>query len=192
MPAPRLILASRSPRRLELLAQAGVTVAAVAPSAIDETPQPNELPLALVKRLAASKARAVGSLYPDAYILAADTTCALGRRIIGTPADSKEAQAILQKFSGRRHRVMTAVALLTPTGKLHQRHDSVTVKFKPLTAAEVAWYLATKEWQGCAGAYQSQKGAARFIEYLRGAPSTVTGLPMHVVARLLQPYGLAV
>lgn len=182
-----LILASASPRRLELLARIGVVPDAVRPAAIDETPLKAELPRQLAARLAREKALAVEA--PDALVLAADTVVGLGRRILGKPADQAEARAFLALLSGRRHRVVTGVALRTPEGRLRERLVESVVGFQRLTPAQLEAYLAGGEWRGKAGGYAIQGHAEVFVRFLSGSYSNVVGLPLHETAQLLRGVG---
>ena len=187
---PRLILGSGSPRRLELLAQIGVKPDAVRPPEIDETPLRGELPRPYCARIAGQKAAAVDA-GPDDIVLAADTTVALGRRILGKPADEAEAERFLSLLSGRRHRVITAVALRRGDRYWH-REVETQVKMKPLSPPEIAGYLATGDWQGKAGGYSIQGPAGAFVPWLRGSYPGVVGLPLAETAGLLQAAGYPV
>ncbi|MCI4666355.1 MAG: Maf family protein [Neomegalonema sp.] len=187
---PRLVLASASPRRLELLAQLGVAPDAVAPADIDETPHAGESALAYAERLAAEKAQAIADAWPNAIILAADTTVAVGRRILGKPADRREAEAFLRLLSGRRHRVVTGVAVLkTSEDRLWTRRVSAAVSMKRLSESELGWYLDSEEWRGKAGAYAIQGLAGAFAPSLNGSYSAVVGLPLAETAALLEAAG---
>ena len=183
----KLILGSASPRRLELLAQIGVVPDAVLPPDINEDPKPRELPLAYAKRIAREKVMAVAS-GPGDLVLCADTTVALGRRILGKPADAGEAAAFLTALGGRRHQVVTAVAL-----RLGQRvwtRESVSaVKMKRLSDVELNAYLASGEWQGKAGAYGIQGLAGGFIPWISGSFTGIVGLPLAETAALLAAAG---
>ncbi|MCC7320851.1 MAG: septum formation inhibitor Maf [Rubellimicrobium sp.] len=183
----RLILGSASPRRRELLAQIGVHPDAIRPPDIDETPLPRELPRAYVERLAAGKARALDPA-PDEVILCADTTVALGRRILGKPADRAEAEAFLRLLSGRRHRVITALAVRREA-RLWQRTVDCVVAFKRLSGPEIADYLDSGEWQGKAGGYAIQGRAGAFIPWVNGSYTAVVGLPLTETAGLLTAAG---
>lgn len=185
-----LILASASPRRLELLARIGVTPGAVVPAAIDETPRKAELPRLYVERMAAEKAHAVAAAHPGEIILAADTVVVAGRRILPKAEDETTALACLELLSGRRHRVLTAVSVIDATGKHRQRLTDTIVTFKPLTAAERAAYLASNEWQGKAGGYAIQGRAEGFVRYLAGSYSGVVGLPLFETRNLLLSAGV--
>ena len=184
---PRLILASASPRRLELLAQIGIRPDATLPAEIDETPRPGELARACALRLAAAKAEAIPA--GDAVVLAADTIVAVGRRILGKPASAAEAEAFLRLLSGRRHRVVTGVALRTPE-RTRLRAVETAVRFKPLDRAEIAAYLASGEWQGKAGGYAIQGRAGGLVPWIGGSYSNVVGLPLTETLGLLAAAGI--
>ncbi|MFP4568877.1 Maf family protein [Rhodosalinus sp.] len=183
----RLILGSASPRRQELLARLGVVPDAVRPADIDETPRRGELPRPYTARMAREKAAALDA-GPDDLILTADTTVAAGRRILGKPADAAEARAFLELLSGRRHRVITAVAL-RHGDRLWERQVESAVKMKRLSEPEIAGYLASGEWQGKAGGYAIQGLAEAFIPWMQGSYSGVMGLPLAETAALLQGAG---
>ncbi|MCU0888907.1 MAG: Maf family protein [Rubritepida sp.] len=185
-PVP-LVLASASPRRLELLARIGITPDRVAPTDVDETPRKAELPRLLAARLAEAKARAVDA--PGALVLAADTVVGLGRRILGKPADAEEARRFLTLLSGRRHQVHTGVVLRLPDGALRRRLVTSVVAFQRLTDQQVAAYLDTGEWQGKAGGYAIQGRAEMFVRFLSGSHSNVVGLPLFETAQLLRGCG---
>src|ERR1700686_3679823 len=158
-----LVLASASPRRLELLRQIGIVPDRIDPAAIDETPWRDELPAAHVGGLPEAKARAVQPRHPGAFILAADTVVACGRRILPKAEDEATARACLALLSGRRHRVYGGIALLTPNGDLALRRVVSQVAFKRLSEQELAAYLASGEWHGKAGGYAIQGSAAALI-----------------------------
>lgn len=186
------ILASASPRRLELLAQIGLTPSEVLATEIDETPRKAELPTIYAQRMAQEKAQAAATQRPDATILAADTVVACGRRILGKPVDEFEARKFLRLLSGRRHRVYTAVCVYSPQNKksqpskaYQQKLSCTQVKFKRLTHEEIEGYLASGEWQGKAGAYAIQGRAAAFIPWMSGSYSNVVGLPLAEVSAML-------
>ncbi len=183
----RLILGSSSPRRLELLAQIGIVPDAVLPPHIDEDPGPGELPLAYCRRIAREKAEAV-TAEPGDVVLCADTTVALGRRILGKPADAGEAAAFLYQLSGRRHRVITAIAV-RHGDRIWHREVTSAVKLKRLSDAEVNAYLATGDWQGKAGGYAIQGPAGALIPWIQGSYTGIVGLPVHETAQLLQAAG---
>nr|WP_221288770.1 Maf family protein [Amaricoccus macauensis] len=182
-----MILASASPRRLELLAQVGIRPDATLPTDIDETPLPRELARACALRLAAAKAEAIRD--DDAVVLAADTIVAVGRRILGKPTDAKEAEAFLRLLSGRRHRVVTGVAVRTPD-KTRLRAVETAVRFKQLDRGEIAAYLASGEWQGKAGGYAIQGRAGALVPWIGGSYSNVVGLPLTETVNLLAAAGV--
>jgi septum formation protein len=185
----KLVLASASPRRLDLLRQIGIMPDHVEPADIDETPRRGELPAGHVARLAEAKARAVQPHHADAFILAADTIVACGRRILPKAEDEATARACLKMLSGRRHRVYGGVALLTPTGDLAIRRVVSQVAFKRLSEKEVAAYLASGEWHAKAGGYAIQGRAAALISWIAGSYSNVVGLPLYETAQLLAGRG---
>jgi septum formation protein len=187
---PRLVLASASPRRRDLLAQIGLAPDAVAPADIDETPLRGELPRPHALRLARAKAAAAAAAAgdPAAFVLAADTVVAAGRRILGKPADAAEAARFLALLSGRRHRVVTAVAL-HHAGRITERAVETAVKFKRLSEAEIAAYLASGEWRDKAGGYAIQGRAAAFVPWIGGSYSNVVGLPLTETLALLRGAG---
>ncbi|HUF57252.1 MAG TPA: Maf family nucleotide pyrophosphatase [Thermohalobaculum sp.] len=191
----RLILASASPRRLELLARAGVVPDAVVAAEIDETPAGPELPRRYAGRMAREKAEAVagrlGAAAEDALVLAADTVVAAGRRILGKPAAREEARRTLELLSGRRHRVFTGVCLMTPRGP-RARVVETRVLFKRLSAAELDGYLACGEWRGKAGGYAIQGRALAFVPAIQGSYSNVVGLPLTETLGLLEGAGFPV
>jgi septum formation protein len=183
----RLILASASPRRLDLLARIGVVPDGVVPAEIDETPQKGELPIAYARRMAAAKAAAVAE--PGALTLAADTVVALGRRILPKAESEDEARAGLALLSGRRHRVLSAVTLIDPAGRARHRLSVSVVAFKRLAEDELAAYLAGGEWRGKAGGYAIQGRAEALVRMLRGSHSGVIGLPLYETRALLRAAG---
>ena len=183
--APRLILASASPRRLDLLRQLGIAPDAVVPAEIDETPTLRELPRAHAQRLAAAKARAVAARHPDALVLAADTVVGCGRRILPKAGTEEEARACLALLSGRRHRVWGGLALARPDAEIVVRVVDTVVRFKRLERAEIDAYIAAGEWRGKAGGYAIQGRAAAFVAFLAGSYSNVVGLDLFEAARLL-------
>lgn len=184
----RLILGSASPRRRELLAQIGVTPDEVRPADIDETPLKGELPRAYALRLATEKARAIPG---DDLILTADTVVAVGRRILEKPADEAEAVKFLLLLSGRRHRVVTAVALRHGE-RLWTRRVEAQVKFKRLSDEEISAYVRSGEWRGKAGGYAIQGIGAAFIPWMSGSYTAVVGLPLTETAGLLTGAGYPV
>ncbi len=188
MTAP-LVLASASPRRLALLQQIGITPDRVDPADIDETPQAGELPPAHAARLARAKAEAVRQRHPGAFVLAADTVVACGRRILPKTEDEATARACLALLSGRRHRVIGGVVVIDPDGGVSSRRVVSQVAFKRLSAPEIAAYLATGEWHGKAGGYAIQGRAAALIPWIAGSYSNVVGLPLYETAQLLAGSG---
>lgn len=190
--SPSLILASASPRRLDLLKSIGIVPARIAPADIDETPLDGEAPAALAERLAREKALKVAASEQGTFILAGDTVVACGRRVLPKAESEKEADDCLRLLSGRRHRVISGIALITPEGALHSRAVTTIVQFKRLSDKERTAYLASDEWRGKAGGYAIQGLAAGLISYVRGSHSNVVGLPLYDVAQLLQGAGFPV
>lgn len=186
----RLILGSGSPRRKELLAQIGVVADDIRPPDIDETPHKQELPRPYCARMAREKVLAV-SADADDVVLCADTTVALGRRIMGKPADAGEAAQFLLAMSGRRHKVITAVAVRRGD-RLWERDVVTDVKMKRLSDEELNAYLATNDWQGKAGGYGIQGPAGALIPWISGSFTAVVGLPVAETAQLLQAAGYPV
>jgi septum formation protein len=184
---PPLILASASPRRLALLAQIGITPDAVVATDLDETPLKAELPRLHAQRLARAKASAAAR--PGAFVLAADTVVACGRRILPKAESEDEAHACLALLSGRRHRVLTAVVLHAPDGRQAERLVDTTVAFARLTKPQIAAYIEGGEWRGKAGGYAIQGSAASHIRFLSGSHSSVVGLPLFETAQLLRGLG---
>ncbi|MCR9273388.1 MULTISPECIES: Maf family protein [Mameliella] len=186
-PKPRLILGSGSPRRRELLAQLGVTADDIRPPDIDEDPKKGEQPRPYCVRLAREKAEAIPS-DRDEIVLSADTTVAMGRRILGKPADEKEAAQFLTLLSGRRHRVITAVAVRRGE-KVWERDVVTQVKMKMLSNEELNAYLHSGDWRGKAGGYGIQGPAGALIPWISGSFTAVVGLPLAETANLLQAAG---
>lgn len=183
----RLILGSASPRRKELLAQLGIVPDAILPPDINEDPHPRELPRPYCARLAREKAAAVQAEADD-VVICADTTVALGRRILGKPRDAGEAAEFLTMLGGRRHEVITSVAVRR--GSTILQRDSVSaVKFKRLSDDELNAYLASNDWQGKAGGYGIQGAAGAFIPWISGSYSGIMGLPVAETAALLAAIG---
>lgn len=183
----RLILGSGSPRRKELLAQLGIVPDAILPPDIDEDPRKGELPRPYAARLAREKAAAVAA-GPDDIVLCADTTVALGRRILGKPRDAGEAAAFLTLLGGRRHEVITAVAVRRGE-RVWARESVSAVKMKRLSDAELNAYLAGGDWQGKAGGYAIQGAAGAFIPWISGSFTGIVGLPLAETAALLAAAG---
>jgi septum formation protein len=186
---PRLVLASASPRRVQLLQQIGFAPDVVAPADVDECPLPRELPRDQARRLAEAKASAVAARFPGDYVLAADTVVACGRRSLPKADDEAEARAILGMLSGRRHRVLGGIAVTGPDGRTHVRVVTTAVAFKRLEADEVGAYMASGEWRDKAGAYGIQGRAALFVRWIGGSYSNVVGLPLFETASLLKGLG---
>ncbi|MCJ2179572.1 Maf family protein [Novosphingobium album (ex Hu et al. 2023)] len=189
-PAPRLILASASPRRRELIARLGLTPDAIAAADIDETPAAREVPRDYARRMAREKACAAAS--SDAFVLAGDTVVACGRRILPKAEDETTARACLDLLSGRRHRVLSAIALRAPDGSVRERLSETIVRFKPLSREEVDAYIAGGEWDGKAGGYAIQGSAEGLIAWISGSHSGVVGLPLFETRALLKSAGFAI
>lgn len=191
----KLVLASASPRRIELLQQAGIEPDRVLPTDIDETPLRAEHPRSLAKRLAKEKAeRALLSLmgeadYQPGFVLAADTVVAVGRRILPKAETIDDAAYCLQLLSGRSHRVYSGICLIVPGGKIRQRLVETRVRFKRLSRAEIDMYVASGEWRGKAGGYAVQGLAGSFAIKLVGSYTNVVGLPLYEVVALLAGEG---
>ena len=189
---PSLVLASGSPRRLELLRQIGLEPTRVDAPDLDESPLKDETPRLLVARLAREKALAIAARNPGAFVLAADTEVAVGRRVLGKPADAKDAGRMLALMSGRAHMVLTGVAVVAPDGRLAERLSETRVRFKRLTDAEIAGYLTCGEWRGKAGGYGVQGRAGAFMTALSGSYTSVVGLPLYETRALLVGLGFPV
>ncbi|MEM1371000.1 MAG: Maf-like protein [Pseudomonadota bacterium] len=188
---PKLVLASASPRRLMLLSQVGIDPDALRPASIDETPRKGEMPRGLVLRLAREKADAAQSQIlndpnvADAFILAADTIVTVGRRILGKPEFLETAVTSLQLLSGRSHKVLTGICLITPDDKVRTRLVETRVRFKHLSRQEIEAYIASREWRGKAGAYAIQGLAGCFVQKLSGSYTNVVGLPLAETVNML-------
>ncbi len=195
---PKLVLASGSPRRLALLNQAGIEPDALRPADVDETPKKGELPRACANRLAFAKGNtALRSVELDdelrgAFVLAADTVVAVGRRILPKAELIDEASQCLRLLSGRNHRVYTAICVVTPKGAFRQRLVETRVRFRRLTEEDISAYLASGEWQGKAGGYAAQGIAGSFIVKMVGSYSNVVGLPLHETMTLLDGEGFPI
>ena len=187
---PSLTLASASPRRRELLARLGVEPAKIAPADIDETPLKGELPHDYAKRMAREKAVAAQS--NDGYVLAGDTVVAAGRRILPKAEDETTARDCLKLLSGRRHRVLSSIALLAPDGNMRERLNETVVRFKVLSHEDISAYLASGEWDGKAGGYAIQGAAEGLIQWIQGSHSGVMGLPLYETRTLLKAAGFAI
>ena len=184
-----LVLASASPRRLALLRQIGIEPDRVIPAEIDESTRSNELPVAYARRMAREKAAAVLPSAAGAFVLAADTVVAVGRRILPKPADEAQARHCLTLLSGRRHRVLGAVFISLPDGRQVERLVTTRVGFKRLSRDEIEAYIASGEWRGKAGGYAIQGLAAALIPWIEGSYPNVVGLPVAEVRSLLLGLG---
>jgi septum formation protein len=185
----RLILASASPRRLDLLARIGVNPDAVIPADVDETVPPGELPREHAMRLAREKAAAVAAQHPDALVLAADTVVAVGRRILPKVEDEDTLRACMTLLSGRRHRVLTGVALAIPGQGLRERLVETMIAMKRLSNEEIDYYAAHGEWRGKAGGYALQGYGEVYVRHIAGSYSNVVGLPLAETRVLLKSAG---
>ena len=186
---PPLVLASASPRRLDLLAQAGITPDSVDPCDIDETPLKGETPRLAALRLAAEKARVGADRHPGAYVLAADTVVAVGRRLLGKPDSEDDARRMLALLSGRGHRVFTGVTLTAPDGRTASRLSETRLKMKRLSDRDVGGLIACGEWRGAAGGYRIQGRAGACVVSLIGSYAGVVGLPLYETMGLLAGLG---
>lgn len=184
------MLASASPRRLDLLRQIGLAPDAVVGAELDESPKPRETPRQLAIRLAAEKAARVAADEPNSYVLAADTVVALGRRILPKVEDEAQGRRCLELLSGRAHRVLTGVAVVAPDGRTAERLVETRVYFKRLGPDEVHGYLLSGEGQGKAGGYAIQGAAGAFVTALQGSYTGVVGLPLYETMNLLTGLGL--
>lgn len=192
---PRLVLASGSPRRLQLLGQIGITPDALRPASIDETPRKGEMPRTLVARLARAKAEAArdqiaddGDL-ADAILLSADTVVAVGNRILGKPEVVEQAVASLELLSGRAHKVMTGLCVISPDDRLRVRIVETRLRFKRLSRSEIEAYIASREWRGKAGGYAIQGLAGCFVQKIIGSYPNVVGLPLMETVGMLASEG---
>jgi septum formation protein len=183
---PPLVLASASPRRLDLLRQIGIEPATIDPAHLDETPLPHEPPRAYTLRMAKAKLAAVMPRHPSMLVLAADSVVAVGRRILPKAETKEEAHACLALLSGRRHRVLGAIAVGSPGKAVRTRLVETAVRFKRLETAESEAYIASGEWRGKAGGYAIQGHAASFVSFLSGSYSNVVGLPLFETVNLLR------
>lgn len=186
---PRLVLASESPRRRDLLASIGLSPDLIAPADIDETPLRDELPRRLAARLSAAKAEAVAALHPEDYVLAADTVVSVGRRILPKAADADEVIQCLKLLSGRAHRVVTGVSVRGPGGRRGDRLVETRLKMRRLSEADIRAYADSGEGVGKAGGYGIQGRAGAFILSLSGSWPAVVGLPLHETETLLKGLG---
>ena len=184
-----LVLASASPRRLELLRQIGLEPDLILPSDVDEQPLADETPRLMAVRLARLKAEAGASGRPDAFVIGADTVVAVGRRVLDKAETPDEAASWLRLLSGRAHRVLTGVTVMAPNGRKSERLGEARVRFKRLTEAEIAAYLESGEWRGKAGGYAIQGRAGAFVLSVQGSYSAVVGLPLYETWSLLEGLG---
>jgi septum formation protein len=185
----KLVLASASPRRLDLLARIGVTPDLIDPADIDESVPAGELPRVHALRLAGEKAAAVAARHPDALVLAADTVVAVGRRILPKVEDEATLRACLALLSGRRHRVLTGVALALPGGPIRERLGETMIAMKRLSAEEIDFYAAHGEWRGKAGGYALQGYGEVYVRHIAGSYSNVVGLPLSETRLMLKGAG---
>jgi septum formation protein len=184
-PVPRLVLASSSPRRADLLGMIGVRPDAIDPADIDETPHKAELPAPYAARMAAEKGAVVAARHPGSLILSGDTVVAVGRRILPKAETEEEGRACLSLMSGRRHKVLSAVTLIDAEGRARHRLSTNIVTFKRLHPDEIDAYIASGEWHGKAGGYAIQGRAAGLIRSIQGSHAGIMGLPVYEVRALL-------
>jgi septum formation protein len=187
----KLVLASSSPRRSELLAAIGIVPDQIIAPDVDETPRKGEVPWEYSKRIAILKARTVHEAVKDAYVLAADTIVERNRKIILKAEDDEEARQILKAHSGRRQRVFTSVCVISPTGKEACRTVKTRLSFKRLTAEEIEEYVVLREWEGKSGAYDIRGMAAKFVKFMSGSQTNVIGLPLYETDCLLKGLGFS-
>jgi septum formation protein len=185
----RLILGSSSPRRLDILQSIGLPPDVVIGADIDETPLKDELPSPYVLRIAKGKSVALVDQFPNDYIISADTTCAVGRRILAKPEDIKDAERMLRLLSGRNHRIITAVVVRAPDGRTVSRINETRLKVKRLSEEDLKMLLAEGSWEGRAGAYHLLGAFARFVQKITGSSSGVLGLPAYETSNLLTGLG---
>lgn len=189
-PTPKILLASASSRRLDLLRQINAVPDKVLPTDIDETPLPSEKPKDLVKRLSQQKAEAASNQNPDFFVLAADTVVACGQKILDKPENEEQAKKYLKKLSGRRHRVYGGITMITPEKRVFTRSCVTLVQFKPLSDGDIKTYIESGEWEGKAGGYAIQGLAGAFIKHLSGSYSNVVGLSLYDTMKILESSGL--
>ena len=187
---PLLILASASPRRVDLLAQIHFVPDRIIPADINEEPARNELPVDLARRLAIEKARAIAADHPGDIVIGADTVVAVGRRVLPKAEDPETAKYCLKMLSGRRHRVLGGVAIVDAEGKLHTRLVTTAVAFRNLDHGDIATYLRSGEWHGKAGGYAVQGLAATYVRKIIGSYTNIVGLPLFETASLLKGLGV--
>ncbi len=184
-----MILASASPRRVELLAQIGVTPDQILPAQIDEIPLKNERPIDMARRLAEAKAEEIFNNHPDACVIGADTVVCVGRRIMGKATDEAQARGFLELLSGRSHKVIGGLAVIAPSGRV-VKAVTTKVEFKRLSREEIDGYIASDEWRDKAGAYAIQGRAGAFVKSIHGSYANVVGLAVHDVAGALKGLGV--
>ncbi|HEY9081172.1 Maf family protein [Magnetovibrio sp.] len=185
-----LILASASPRRVELLAQIGVTPDQILPAHVDEVALKDERPIDMARRLADAKAQEIQKQHPNACVIGADTVVSVGRRILGKAEDEAQARAYLSLLSGRSHRVIGGLAILAPGGVKVVKAITTKVDFKRLSVQEIDGYIASDEWHDKAGAYAIQGRAGAFVKSINGSYANVVGLAIHEVANALKGLGV--
>jgi len=185
----KLVLASASPRRLDLLARIGITPDEIVPAEIDESIPAGELPRDHALRLAREKAAAVAERHPDALVLGADTVVAVGRRILPKVEDEATLRECMALLSGRRHRVLTGIALAVPGGKMRERVGETTIAMKRLSPEEIDYYASHGEWRGKAGGYALQGYGEVYVRHIAGSYSNVVGLPLAETRQLLKGAG---
>ncbi len=188
-PAGALVLASASPRRLELLRQVGIEPDRVDPADIDETPLRDETPRRLVARLAIGKAQAVAARHQQAHVLAADTIVAVGRRILGKPEHEADARRMLTLLSGRPHKVLTGVSVIAPDGRTASRVVESRITFKRITDRELDAFIASGDWTDASGGYKIHRLAGAFVTDISGSYTSVVGLPLYETLNLLGGLG---
>ena len=187
--APQLVLASASPRRADLLTQAGLPPDIVDPADIAEESLKGETPRRMALRLACQKAAVAAERHPQAYIIGADTIVSVGRRMLGKPSQRSEAEEMLALLSGRNHKVLTAVCVIAPGGRCASRLAETRIAFKRLDTIEIDVLLGCGEWQGAAGGYRIQGRAGAYVTSLTGSYTAVVGLPLHETVSLLGGLG---
>jgi len=187
--SPDLVLASSSPRRVELLRQIGIVPDQIIPANVDESPLNAELPRKLVERLAVMKAGAVAQVNEESFVLGADTVVGCGRRILTKAESTEQARNFLKLLSGRRHKVYGGLAVICPKGEIYKRVVETQVVFKRLSSEELDTYLMSGEWKDKAGAYSIQGIAAKFVSAVNGSYSNVVGLPLFETSQILSGLG---
>ncbi len=189
VPKARLVLASASPRRLDLLRQVGIEPDLIEPAHIDESELKGETPRRLAVRLAKAKAVSVAQRQPNAFVLSADTVVAVGRRVLPKAETEVQARDCLALLSGRGHRVYTGLCVIAPDGRIAERLVETRLTFKRLSAFEIETYIAGGEWHGKAGGYGIQGRAGGFVLELQGSYPSVVGLPLYETQCLLEGLG---